>query len=96
MSVPEGNSATVPEDRLPMPPSPPRAITDRYVWRLLMADSRAVAAFVFLLLGAIFALVGMALTLGIITAFVGIPLAGLGLLFLMAGGVVAGGRYQAA
>lgn len=96
MSVPEGNTATDPAGRLLRPPSPPCAIADRYVWHLLMTDSRAIAAFVFLLLGAIFALVGMALTLGIVTAFVGIPFVGLGFLFLVAGAVVAGRRYQEA
>ena len=96
MSVPAGNTAPNPVGSLLMPPSPPRPINDRYVWRLLITDSWAIAAFVFLLLGAIFSLVGMALTLGIGTAFVGIPFAGLGFLFLGAGVVVAGWRYQEA
>ena len=96
ISVPPGNIEKNPVDSLQMPPSPPRPIADRYVWRLLMTDSWAIAAFVFLLLGAIFTLVGMALTLGIITAFVGIPFAGLGILFLGAGVAVAGWRYQEA
>jgi hypothetical protein len=41
----------------------------------------------------IFAFVGIALTLGIVTAFVGLPFAGLGLLFLSGGGALLIWRY---
>jgi hypothetical protein len=88
--------ASLPEEGLPTPPPPPRAISDNYAWRLLLTDGWAIVAFVFGLLGAIFTLVGTILTLGIITAFVGIPFAGLGLLFLGGAGTVAFWRYQEA
>lgn len=84
------------EASLLAPPPPPRPISDRYVWRLLASDGRAIAALVFGSLGATFTLVGVALTLGIITAFVGIPFAVLGLVFLAVGAVLAVSRYKEA
>ena len=80
----------------PAPPPPPRPVADSYAWRLLLTDGWAIASFVFLLLGAIFTLTGAALTLGIITAIVGLPFLGLGLLFLIGGGAVVYSRYSAA
>lgn len=88
--------ASAVEESVPMPPPPPRPISDNYVWRLLQADAGTIAALVFLLLGAIFTVVGVVLTVAIVTAFVGIPFAGLGILFLLAGGAVGVQRYQAA
>jgi hypothetical protein len=72
-------------DDLPVPPPAPRSIAPNYAWRLVFSDGWAVAAFVFLLLGSIFLLLSAGLTITIITAFVGIPFAGLGVLFLGAG-----------
>jgi len=83
----------LPEDFLLRPPSPPRQISNGYVWRLLMSDGLAVVALVFGLLGVIFTLVGVGLTLGIVTAFVGIPFSLLGLLFLAAGAAIGAWRY---
>jgi hypothetical protein len=48
------------------------------------------------LLGAVFSVVGVALTLGIVTAFLGIPFAAFGLLSLLGGAAVAVWRYQEA
>ncbi len=79
-----------------MPPAPPRPISNRYAWRLLYSDGWAIAALVFLLLGLIFGMVGMGLTLGIITAFVGIPFLFLGLAFLAGGVGLLVWRYQSA
>ena len=78
---------------LPPPPAPPRPISDRYVWKLVLVDGWAIAGFVFGLLGAIFSVIGLALTLGVITAFVGIPFALLGLVFLGGGVALAFWRY---
>lgn len=78
------------------PPSPPRNISDSYVWRLMRQDGWAIAALVFLILGIIFAPLGLILTIAIITAFVGIPFALLGLAFLGVGIVVLVKRYQSA
>jgi len=83
------------EESFPKPPPAPRSISNNYVWRLLSSDGGAVAAFVFLLLGAIFTFVGLILTVVIITAFVGIPFAVLGIIFLAVGGGVGRSRYQA-
>ncbi len=82
--------------QFPMPPAAPRPISDRYGWRLLFADGWAIVALVFCLLGFIFSIVGLALTLGRITAFVGIPFLLLGLAFLVSSGGLLGWRYQKA
>ena len=79
---------------VPIPPPSPRPIPGRYAWRLLFTDGWSVAAFVFCLLGLIFSLVGAGLTLGILTAFVGLPFLVLGLAFLGTGGGVLLWRYQ--
>lgn len=60
----------------------------------MSTDAWAVTAFVFGLLGAIFSLVGTGLTLGIITAFVGIPFLLLGFAFLGIGGWTLNWRYK--
>jgi len=82
--------------RLQMPPPPPREISKNYIWRLLGKDGWVISSAIFLLLGLIFTMVGGGLTLGIITAFVGIPFLALGLLFLGGGGAVLYWRYQTA
>jgi len=93
--VAEGSPAAV-EEPIPTPPPPPRAIADSYAWKLVLADGWGVVGGVFVLLGVIFCGVGVPLTIGLVTAFVGIPFFGLGALFL--GGGVAGlvWRYQEA
>ncbi len=84
-----------PDAIYPEPPPAPRAISPNYVWRLLSTDGAAIVAFVFLLVGAIFTFVGFILTIPIITAFVGLPFAALGLIGLVVGGRVGQSRYQA-
>jgi membrane protein implicated in regulation of membrane protease activity len=84
------------EADLPAPPPPPRPISDSYVWRLLAADGGAIVGGVFALLGAIFLIVGVPLTLAIITAFVGLPFAALGAVFGGVGGWLLVRRYEAA
>jgi len=89
--------AEAPEQvRLTLPPPPPRPIADSYVWKLLSADGWATASGIFILIGVIFAVTGLALTAGIITAFVGIPFAILGLLFAGGGAAVLYSRYSQA
>jgi membrane protein implicated in regulation of membrane protease activity len=82
-AVEETSKSPVANENLPTPPSAPRPISDKYVWRLLSTDGWSIAAFVFSLLGIIFSLVGAGLTLGVITAFVGIPFLLLGVAFLL-------------
>jgi len=77
---------------IPVPPPPPRPVPNSYAWKLLTSDGWAITAFVFALLGGIFFVTGGGLTLGIITAFVGIPMALLGLLFL--GGAIGVGYWR--
>lgn len=82
--------------RLAWPPPAPRTVAPNYVWKLLREDAWVVAMLVFVLIGAIFTMTGFGLTLGIVTAFVGLPFLGLGLLFLGGGGAVLYWRYQEA
>jgi hypothetical protein len=79
-----------------MPPPAPRPISQRYIFRLMSSDGWSIAGFIFALLGFIFGVVGAGLTLGIVTAFVGIPFLLLGILFLGFGGAALVWRYQAA
>ena len=81
-------------ENIPTPPPAPRLISKNYIWRLLSSDGWSIAAFVFGLLGGIFSLVGAGLTIGIVTAFVGIPFLILGLVFLGIGGGILTWRYQ--
>ncbi len=81
---------------LVFPPPPPRAIDNRYAWRLAGRDGWFMAAGVFALLGVIFTPLGGVLTIAIITAFVGLPFLLLGIVFLAAGGGGMYWRYQEA
>lgn len=83
-------------DGITVPPPAPRNVPPNYAWRILSSDGWAIAGGVFLLLGGIFGVLGIGLTLGIITAFVGLPFAGLGLLMLGVGAVLVIWRYQVA
>lgn len=84
--IPASQAETFPSagasDHFTAPPPAPRPISNKYVWRLLSSDGWAIVGFVFGLLGVIFTFVGAGLTLGIITAFVGIPFLILGIVFL--------------
>ena len=93
-AVEETLGSSVPTENLPMPPSAPRPVSKRYVWRLLSTDGWSIAALVFGLLGVVFSLVGAGLTIGVITAFVGLPFLLLGVTFLGIGGYVFIWRYQ--
>ncbi len=84
----------VSNDEIPMPPPAPRIISKNYVWRLLSTDGWSIAAFVFVLLGGIFSLVGAGLTIGVITAFVGLPFLFFGLVMLGSGGWVLSWRVK--
>jgi len=85
-----------PGEDLLTPPLAPRPIPNRYVWRLVARDGGAIAAFVFGILGVVFSTVGAELTLGVITAFLGIPFLIVGVAFLIAAGWVFLWRYQKA
>lgn len=83
-----------PDERVPDAPPAPRQISNGYVWKLLLSDGWGVSAFVFLIMGIIFFPIGTTLTLGIVTAFVGIPYSLLGLLFIGGGLGVGYWRFQ--
>jgi hypothetical protein len=78
------------------PPPPPRAISDGYRWKLMRSDAWTLAASIIALLGLIFTVLGFVLTVAVVTAFVGLPFLGLGLVFLIGGGFVLYGRYREA
>jgi hypothetical protein len=94
--VGENVPSTAPDENLAVPPPAPRPISDRYIWRLIFADGGWITALILGILGFIFSSVGAGLTIGIITAFVGIPFLLIGLLMLGAGGGLFFWRYQAA
>jgi len=97
LSIPtEASAAPSSAGSLPTPPPAPRPVADSYAWKLVWSDGWGVLGFIFSLLGAIFTVVGLVLTLVIITAFVGIPFVGLGLIFLIPGGILLSARYQRA
>ena len=79
---------------LVFPDKPPRTISPNYLWRLMLADAWTVSALIFTLIGGIFSVTGAGLTVGIITAFVGLPFLALGLLFLIGGAAAFVWRYQ--
>jgi hypothetical protein len=76
------------------PPPPPRPISSAYTWKLLLTDGWAIAAFVFLLIGGIFACVGVPLSVIVVTAAVGLPFALSGLAFFGAGAAITYWRYD--
>ena len=96
IQAPRTVTSTERTEEVVMAPPPPREISDSYRWKIMLADSWSVAAGIFALLGAIFSVVGFFLTIAIITAFVGIPFLGMGLLFLGGGGYVLYWRYNEA
>ena len=96
--IPASSFRSIPqvEAEVVLPEPPPRAISTDYRWKIMLADAWSLVAFVFGLIGVIFLLVGGGLTFGVVTAFVGLPLLGLGLLSLSGSGVVFYKRYQEA
>lgn len=82
------------KEYLPVPPPAPRPISNSLTWRLLLSDGWSIAAFVFTIFGLVFGPVGTGFTVGILTAFLGIPFLSLGLLFFGTGIVIFIWRYQ--
>lgn len=76
------------------PPPPPRFLPANFVWRFLLADGWAIAASIFLIIGVTFAPLGVALTVPIVTAFVGLPFLVIGVAFLGAGAGILIWRYN--
>ena len=81
---------------LAVPPPAPRDVPRNYIWRILLSDGWAITGGILALVGAIFGVVGFGLTAGIVTAFVGLPFAALGVLGLGGGTAVLVWRYQEA
>lgn len=76
------------------PPPVPRNEPPHFIRRMMLTEGWSIAAMVFLMLGVIFTLVGAVLTLAIITAFVGLPFLGIGILFLIVSLPILLGRYH--
>lgn len=76
------------------PPLAPRQVPENYVWRSMTVDGWVIASVVFLMLGVIFAPLGLALTITLVTAFVGLPFLFLGGAFLLFAIPVLILRYQ--
>lgn len=83
-------------EAISVPPPAPRNVPRNYTWRVLSTDGWAISGGIFLLMGAIFGVVGAVLTAAIVTAFVGLPFLGLGILFFFGGAAALIWRYQEA
>ena len=93
LPLPSAGPPTAATDSLRVPPPPPRRLPRNHVRRSLLTDGWAIMAGVFTLLGAIFGLVGITLTITIVAALVGVPFAGMGALFLAFGVPILIWRY---
>jgi hypothetical protein len=82
--------------KLVMPPEPPREIASSFAWRWLLTDGWTITAFVLVIVGGSFSVSGAGLTVGIITAFIGIPFLILGIAILAGGLAVLVWRYDLA
>lgn len=96
LPITESKKSSSKSRKLVFPEKAPREISPNYLWRLIFADTWTISALIFGLIGGIFAVTGAGLTIGIITAFVGLPFLGIGLLFLFAAVAVFVWRYQIA
>ncbi|MEM7031896.1 MAG: DUF3592 domain-containing protein [Chloroflexota bacterium] len=83
-----------PKTALTAPPPIPREAPPQYIQRTMLTEGWAIVGLVFFILGAVFTLVGLGLTLAIVTAFIGLPFCGLGLLFWIGSIPVLMVRYQ--
>ena len=96
LPLPVERPAGSPKTGIAVPPPPPRDVPRNYAWRILLTDGWAIVGGTFLIIGAVFFVLGIGLTLGIVTALVGLPFAGLGLSFLVGGGGLMIWRYEQA
>ncbi len=93
-SIPPPHVTEGVEETLLAPPGAPRDISSTYAFRLMLSDGWSIASLALTLIGAIFTGLGLALTLAIVTAFVGIPFLLLGLVFFIPGAAVLFWRYR--
>jgi hypothetical protein len=78
------------------PPPAPRHAPPNFIYRIMVTEGWSIVATVFFILGATFTLTGAGLTLVIVTAFIGLPFLGFGLLFLIVSLPILGWRYNEA
>ncbi len=96
MPDPLEEASSLTKESLPVPPPAPRTLPRNYIWRLLFTDGWIIMAVVFTIIGAIFGAIGVALTVTIVAAFVGLPFAGIGVLFMIIGVPILVWRFQEA
>jgi hypothetical protein len=96
LPAPSQVAATAARRKLVMPPAPPREIASSFAWRWLLTDGWTIGGLVITIVGGSFSVTGAGLTVGIITAFVGIPFLLLGLVMLAGGLAVLVWRYDLA
>ena len=96
LSLPAEQSADPSATGISIPPPAPRNVPRNYAWRILLTDGWGIVGLVFLLLGAVFGIVGLGLIMGIVTALVGLPFAALGVVFVVGGGGILIWRYERA
>ncbi len=81
------------QESVPTPPPPPRTISNSYGLKLMMTDGWFIGAAIIGFIGGVFTIVGIVLTVLVITAFVGIPFLLLGLGMFGGGVGVVAWRY---
>jgi len=94
--VPVSLEPVTPEVMPPAPPLPPRQIPGKVLSRILLTDAGAISGGIFLLIGAIFFVVGLALLIPIVTLPVGLPFTVLSFFFMVMGGILFLWRYGCA
>jgi len=85
MPDPHEEASRLTKESLPVPPAAPRTLPRNYICRLLFSDGWSIMALIFTFIGAIFGVIGVALTVTVVAAFVGLPFAGIGAFFLVIG-----------
>lgn len=86
-------SSTAEDDLLP-PPLAPRAISDKYTLKLMLADAQSITGLVLGIVGGVFTLTGLVLTAFLVTAVIGVSFLLFGALVFIIGGGLLYIRYQ--
>jgi len=96
LPLPPEMAPSPPAKSLVSPPPPPRHVPRQALWHIMFSDGWAISASIFSLLGLVFVVVGVPLTVSLVAALVGLPFLGLGLVFLAGGIAILVWRYQTA
>lgn len=93
LPAPEQVAEAARRRQLVMPPPPPREIANSFAWKLMFTDGWGIVSLILLFMGVVFAITGGGLTLGLITAIVGLPFLCLGVGFLGGGAYLFNWRW---